>query len=242
MTSADQQTARAVAPASLPAKAARLLRSRWIIFWMRFAGLSPAGRLATRLAAIAAPPFYQRSRLASMNPRGYIDPGAVIAHSQIRWGRHIYLGDRVMIYQDRDGGPVEFADRVYLYGDTTIQTGAGGSLFIGSNTHIQPRCQFSAYHSAIYIGNWVQMAPGCAFYPYDHSLTPGRRMLDQPLTSRGPIVIGDDVWLGYNVVVLSGVTIGDGAVIGAGAVVNANVPPGAIAVGNPARVVKMRGE
>lgn len=58
--------------------------------------------------------------------------------------------------------------------------------------------------------------------------------------TKGDVVIGNDVWIGNNATVLSGVTIGDGAVIGAHAVVAKDVPPYAVAVGNPARVVKYR--
>lgn len=57
---------------------------------------------------------------------------------------------------------------------------------------------------------------------------------------RKPVVIGNDVWIGTNVVVLRGVTVGDGAVIGAGAIVTKDIPPYAIAVGNPANVIKYR--
>ena len=53
-------------------------------------------------------------------------------------------------------------------------------------------------------------------------------------------MIEDDAWLGLGVIVLDGVTIGRGAVIGAGAVVTGDVPPYAIAVGVPARVVGSR--
>ncbi|PMP83110.1 MAG: transferase, partial [Chloroflexus aggregans] len=62
----------------------------------------------------------------------------------------------------------------------------------------------------------------------------------QPLTSKGPIVLEDDVWLGYGVVVLSGVTIGSGTVVGAGSVVTKSLPAGVIAVGAPARIVRER--
>ncbi|TLS97596.1 LbetaH domain-containing protein [Aliarcobacter cibarius] len=54
------------------------------------------------------------------------------------------------------------------------------------------------------------------------------------------VVIGNDVWLGHNVVVMGNVTIGDGAVIGSSSVVTKDIPPFAIAVGNPARVIKYR--
>lgn len=58
--------------------------------------------------------------------------------------------------------------------------------------------------------------------------------------SRGDVVVGNDVWIGYEALILSGVTIGDGAVIGAGAVVAKDVPPYAVVVGNPARVIRYR--
>ena len=60
--------------------------------------------------------------------------------------------------------------------------------------------------------------------------------------SRGDTVVGNDVWLGYGTVVMPGVTIGDGAVVAAGSLVASDVPPYAIAGGNPARVLRMRYE
>ena len=65
---------------------------------------------------------------------------------------------------------------------------------------------------------------------------------DQPLTSRGDIVLEDDVNLGFGVIVLDGVTIGKGAAIGAGSLVVQDIPPGAIAMGVPARVLRMRSD
>lgn len=58
--------------------------------------------------------------------------------------------------------------------------------------------------------------------------------------SRGPISIGHDVWIGMHAVVLGGVTIGDGAIVGAHAIVTKDVPPYAIVVGNPAKIVRYR--
>lgn len=55
-----------------------------------------------------------------------------------------------------------------------------------------------------------------------------------------PVVLGHDVWIGHGAVVLPGVTIGNGAAVGAGAIVTKDVPPFAVAVGNPARVLRLR--
>ncbi len=214
----------------------------WTRFWMRYAGLSLSGRIATRLAIWFAPPYYSRCYLARFNPKGYIAPTAIISHNNVHFGKNVFIGDHVVIYQDKSGGPVEFGERVHIYGDTYIQTGFGGNLKVGENTHIQPRCQFSAYKSGIYIGSEVQIAPNCAFYPYNHGIALGKPIIEQPLHSKGDIIVGDDAWLGFGVIVLDGVRIGKGAVVGAGSVVNCDIADYSIAVGNPARVVKMRGD
>lgn len=65
---------------------------------------------------------------------------------------------------------------------------------------------------------------------------------EDKIEERSPIVIGNDVFIGANVVVLDGVTIGNGAVIGAGAVVSKDIPPYAIAVGCPIRILRYRFE
>lgn len=62
----------------------------------------------------------------------------------------------------------------------------------------------------------------------------------QGLTTKG-INIGNDVWIGANVVILDGVEIGDGCVIGASSVVTKSIPNNSVAVGNPAKVIKSRG-
>ncbi len=212
----------------------------WTRFWMRYAGLSRFGRLATRLATWFGPPHKAGYSLANMNPKGYIAPSAVIYHPDFRFGSNILIGDRVIIYQAQDGGKVSIGDRVAILRDTAVETGYGGSITIGSHTWIHPRGQVNAYLGSIRIGAGVDIAPNCAFYSYDHGFAPGQTVREQALQTKGDIVIEDNAWLGVGVIVLSGVHIGEGAVIGAGSVVKQDVPAGAIAVGNPACVVKMR--
>ena len=67
-----------------------------------------------------------------------------------------------------------------------------------------------------------------------------RRSVADAWDNKGDIVVGNDVWIGYEAVILSGVTIGDGAVIGARAVVTKDVPPYAVVGGVPAKVIKYR--
>ncbi|MEM7127360.1 MAG: acyltransferase [Chloroflexota bacterium] len=88
-------------------------------------------------------------------------------------------------------------------------------------------------HGGIEIGEEAQVGPGSLITTTDHDY------YDQNLeTTFKQVTIGRRVWLGANVTVLPGVTIGEYAVIGAGAVVNRDIPPYAVAVGVPARVIK----
>ena len=85
-------------------------------------------------------------------------------------------------------------------------------------------------------GDNVFIGPNCAFYTPEHPLDAETR--NKGLEYAKPIKVGNNVWFGGNVVVLSGVTIGDNCVIGAGSVVTKNIPDYSIAVGIPAKVIK----
>ena len=217
------------------------IKDRWPRFWMRFAGTGRFGRMATRLAAAFTPPYYRRIFLSHLTGNGYISPKATICHNNVQFGAHVYVDDGVLFYEDRHGGAIVLGDGVHLHRDTFLQTGQGGSVTIGPRTHIQPRCQFSAYLSPIIVGSDVEIAPYCAFYPYNHGVSKGVGPISKlPLQTKGGIVVEDGAWLGVGVIVLDAVRIGKGAVVGAGAVVTRDVPDGAIVGGSPARVLKMR--
>lgn len=88
----------------------------------------------------------------------------------------------------------------------------------------------------------IVIGADCQFGPNVQLLTPTHPVEPEPrrdkLEAAKPITIGDNVWLGGGVIVLPGVTIGENSVIGAGAVVTKDIPANAVAVGNPARVVR----
>jgi len=213
---------------------------RWLLtVLMRFSGRSTIGRWCARLAGMLVGPYKARRVLATLTPKPYVSPGAQIVCRDLRLGPHAFVDD-VVIYDRGDGGCLVLGDGAHLYAGTIIELGQGGRVEIGAGSHIQPNCQFTAYLGSIRIGAGVQIAPACAFYPYQHSFAAGRPITQQPLRSAGDIIIGDDAWLGYGVIVLDGVTIGPGAVVGAGAVVTCDVPPGAVVAGVPARQISMR--
>jgi len=91
----------------------------------------------------------------------------------------------------------------------------------------------------IIIGNNVGVGANTIIVDTDfHPLDTTQRRLESSGGRTAAIVIENDVFIGMNCLVLKGVTIGEGSVIGAGSVVTADVPPGVIAGGNPARVLR----
>jgi carbonic anhydrase/acetyltransferase-like protein (isoleucine patch superfamily) len=90
----------------------------------------------------------------------------------------------------------------------------------------------------ISIGARTLVGPNCAFYSGSHPLDPFVRNGTSGPEAGAPVSIGEDCWLGGNVVVLPGVTIGRGTTIGAGSVVTRDIPEFVVAVGNPARVIR----
>lgn len=101
------------------------------------------------------------------------------------------------------------------------------------------------------IGRYSSIAHGARVLNHNHPLSfkgtsglffnPALGLCDRWLVEHNPLEIGNDVWIGASAVIMPEVNrIGDGAVVGAGAVVNRDVPPYAVVLGNPARVVKYR--
>lgn len=86
------------------------------------------------------------------------------------------------------------------------------------------------------IGKNVQIAPNVSIYTAGHPIHPDTRNTGYEYGI--PITIGDNVWIGGNVVILPGVKIGDNVVIGAGSVVTKDIPDNVIAMGNPCKIVR----
>lgn len=129
-----------------------------------------------------------------------------------------YCGEKVDI-----GRKISFSSQVSL----------GNNSSIGDESYILGK---------LVIGEDVMMAARCAFIASNHNIN----CLDIPMNLQSgtdePIIIEDNVWVGYDCKIMAGVHIKSGAVIGAGAVVTKDVPQNAIVGGIPAKVIKYRGD
>lgn len=135
--------------------------------------------------------------------------------------------------------------------DATVQFGTGcvldhgftlestGRLEVGDRTVFGHHCTVAADRSVV-IGRHCLIGELVSIRDHDHAFdATGEAILDQGRAT-APVRIGDDVWIGAKATITRGVTIGSGAVVGAHAVVTGDLPAGCVAVGVPARVVRMR--
>ena len=112
---------------------------------------------------------------------------------------------------------------------------AVGDVLIGNHTRI-------GIHNTIIgpvtIGNHVNLAQGITVTALNHNFKDTTLRIDEQGISTNPVVIGDDVWIGANAVILPGVTIGRHVVVAAGAVVTKDVPDNCVVGGIPAKILK----
>ncbi len=115
------------------------------------------------------------------------------------------------------------------------------NIYLGENTTVNHLCCLWAgkKDARIVLGDNVMLGPGVKMFAFNHGMARNQAMQNQPVTE-ADIIVGNDVWIGANAVILAGVKIGDGCVIAAGAVVTRDLPPYSIAGGVPAKALKER--
>lgn len=128
--------------------------------------------------------------------------------------------------------------------DTLLEPGCwitmapGAQITIGSGCFLNRETMLAA-QERIEIGDHTMFANHCFVGDADHRFDdPDKPITSQGFAPRGPVKIGANCWFGVNCVVTGGVEIGDRCVIGANSVVTKSIPPGTIAVGAPARVIR----
>jgi acetyltransferase-like isoleucine patch superfamily enzyme len=144
-------------------------------------------------------------------------------------GKGTIVGARTEIINSanvRIGNDCLLQDAIY------IRAGTEGRITIGDRAAINSFCRLFG-HGSIEIGEDTQIGPGCLITTTDHDY---HHTLETQFKS---VSIGKGVWIGANVTILPGVSIGDFTVIGAGSVVMKNIRPHCMALGVPARVVKL---
>jgi len=128
-----------------------------------------------------------------------------------------------------------------------LAAGKNGYIEIGDYSYLSSAWIIA--ENKIIIGDYVFIAGGVTIVDSDfHPLDPAARLTDtiaistigdksrRPKFESAPVIIEDDVWIGFNATILKGVTVGRGSVIQPGAVVSKSIPPGSIVSGNPAEV------
>jgi acetyltransferase-like isoleucine patch superfamily enzyme len=157
--------------------------------------------------------------------------------------RNVSIGDNVSVggklyLRMRKNGRITIKNGASVGTEVWLVTANDAELSVGENSALSSYSIFNGGHG-------ITIGADCVFagFVYVNSSEHGSKK-NEIIRKQGyygsPVVIGNDVWLGGHVTVTQGVTLGDGAVIGANAVVTRDIPPYAIAIGSPAKVLKYR--
>ncbi len=111
----------------------------------------------------------------------------------------------------------------------------GYNIRAGENFYANTGCVILDEAEVVF-GENVLLGPNVSIYTAGHPADVEQR--NEGLEYAYPVTVGNNVWIGGNVVVLPGVSIGDDTIIGAGSVVTKNIPAGVIAAGNPCRIIR----
>jgi len=199
--------------------------------------LTLMSRMPTIWATVARGIVY-RSVLGSIGSSCLIEEDV-----RLQVPKRIFLGSRVFVgqysYLDGQTSILRLGDDVHLSRFCTLRAGERG-IAVHEGAGINTRSYIDG-NGGVEIGRNALLSPGVQVLSGNHVFDDPQTPIRLQGTAYGKVTIGEDCWLGTNVVVLPGVTIGRGAVIGAGAVVTKDVPELALALGIPAKVVGHRG-
>jgi acetyltransferase-like isoleucine patch superfamily enzyme len=174
--------------------------------------------------------WYERNALPWNRARIHLH--ALRAGAFIRWPVH---GN---VLEALDEGRLELGPDVLLEPGVWLTAPAPARIRIGRGSFLNLGVMVAAME-LVEIGEHCMLANGCFVTDANHRFDdPELPVPYQGFTSKGPTRLGDNVWLGANVVVTSGVTIGERCVVGANSVVTSDLPPRSVAAGAPARVLR----
>jgi len=154
-----------------------------------------------------------------------VGKGTTLPKLKVSWPHQVSIGDNCLLEHD-----------IYFKYDGIWKPGP--IIQIANRVFIGTGCEFNIT-KGLNIGNDSLIASGCRFVDHNHGMQQGELMRLQNGDEEA-ITIGQNVWLGCNVVVLKGVNVGDGAVVAAGSVLTKSVPANEIWGGVPAKKLKDR--
>jgi acetyltransferase-like isoleucine patch superfamily enzyme len=151
----------------------------------------------------------------------------------------VLLDDYVTLDIRGDEAEIELRDRVSVGRFSTIAA-KHGSIVLGAGSNVGSYCRV-ATNSKVVLGESVLIGAYSYIGPGNHTEgSPETPLIARPMEIKGGVEIGAHAWLGARVTVLDGVKIGAHAIIGAHSLVIDDVPDWGVAVGSPARIVKIR--
>lgn len=154
-----------------------------------------------------------------------IGKGTLLRPIHVTWPHQVSIGNNCVLEHD-----IHFKyDGIWKKGPSII---LGKDVFVGTG------CEFNV-RLAVKVGDHSLIASGCRFIDHDHG-TDRDGLMGPQLGKEGEIILGKDVWLGCNVVVLKDVEIGEGAIVAAGSVVTKSIGPYEIWAGIPAKKISER--
>jgi acetyltransferase-like isoleucine patch superfamily enzyme len=155
-----------------------------------------------------------------------IAPGVSVPRLFATWPHQVIIGKDSVLEED-------------IYFKFNGPWAPGPNILIGKIVFLGRGVEFNI-RKRVTIGSRSAIASGCKFIDHDHAIAGTK--LDEVPGPEAEIEIGEDVWLGCNVIVLKGVTIGSSAVVGAGSIVTKSIPAGEIWAGVPAHRISSRQE
>lgn len=190
------------------------------------------------LAGLALRALFYPALFKSCGKRPAIGRGGLIrVPGQIAIGSGVLIDDYVALDVRGEQAAITLEDRVSIGRFSTIAA-KYGVITLSPGANIGSYCRV-ATNSKVVIGASVLVGAYCYIGPGNHTEGDGP-LIEQPMDIRGGVEIGDHAWLGARVTILDGVKIGKHAIIGAHSLVTSDVPDWGVAVGTPARVIKIR--
>lgn len=171
--------------------------------------------------------------IPSRHPSSIVESNGVL---EIPASTHCEAG---VIISGGERSSIVFGKKVTLYPNVVIRQSVG-SILIGDDVSLGPGVVLYELRSGLTIGSSSMLAAGVKICGVQHGYSDIHTPMREQAIESMPVVIGDDVWIGMNVVIHPGVTIGSHSIVGSGSVVTRSIPASSIAYGVPCAVRKSR--